>query len=417
MNKKVILVGVSGSDKDFEYSMIELSNLAEANHYEVLDVVKQNMDRLNKATYVGKGKVEELKQIAEMLGANALVMNDELTASQIRNLEMELELEIIDRTALVLAIFAERAKTREAQLQVEIARLKYELPRLAFGDDKLDQQSGASGMANRGSGEKKIESDRRIIKNQIRHLTKELEEIVKERETRRRKRKKNEIPIVSLVGYTNAGKSTTMNGLVERFSKSAHKQVFEKDMLFATLETSIREIILPDKKQFLLTDTVGFVSKLPTHLVKAFRSTLEEAKEADLLLHVVDYSDENYHAMIETTEKTLEAVGIKDIPVLFIFNKADKVAGAEYPELKDGGLIYSAKDTRSLKMLTQKIAEQVFEDYKEIVFLIPFDRGDIISYLNEHARVLAQEYTESGAELRAEVSPVDAERFHAFQMK
>lgn len=417
MNKKVILVGVSGSDKNFEYTMVELANLAEANHYEIKDVVKQNIDRINKATYVGKGKVEELKQIGEMLQVDAFVINDELTASQIRNLEEELEKEIIDRTALILAIFAERAKTREAKLQVEIARLKYELPRLSNSDEVFDQQSGKTGLANRGSGEKKIESDRRIIKNQIRHLTSELEEIVQERETRRRKRKKNEIPVVSLVGYTNAGKSTTMNGLVNQFSKSAHKQVFEKDMLFATLETSVREIILPDNKQFLLTDTVGFVSKLPTHLVKAFRSTLEEAKEADLLLHVVDYSDENYKAMIETTEATLLAVGVKDVPVLYIYNKADQVSGAEYPVLQEEGLIYSAKDEASLAMLTEEITKKIFTGYKETSYLIPFDRGDIISHLNEHAHVLFQDYTEEGTKLRVEVSPADYERFQSFQLK
>lgn len=417
MNKKVILVGVSGSDKDFEYTMLELYNLAEANHYQVVDEVRQNLDSAHKATYVGKGKLEELKQLGEMQEANALVLNDELTGSQIRNLEDATGLQIIDRTALILSIFAERAKTREAQLQVEIAMLKYELPRMIGEGESLDQQGGGSGLHNRGSGEKKLEQDRRIIKDRISRLTKELDAIVAERETRRRKRKKNEIPVVSLVGYTNAGKSTTMNGLVARFSNSEHKQVFEEDMLFATLETSVREIVLPDHKRFLLTDTVGFVSKLPTHLVKAFRSTLEEARDADLLIHVVDYSDPNYQVMIETTERTLKEVGVEGVLVLFAYNKADKIAEESYPVLAGDTFIYSARDEASLAELAETVKRRIFTGYKKMTLLIPFDEGQIVAYLNDEANVLSEEYLSEGTKVEVELSPVDQERFKKFKWR
>ncbi|EUJ21610.1 GTPase HflX [Listeria aquatica] len=417
MSKKVILVGVSGSEKDFDYTMLELRNLAEANHYQVVDEVRQNLDSAHKATYVGKGKLEELKQLGEMQEAKAFVLNDELTGSQIRNLEDATGFQIIDRTALILSIFAERAKTREAQLQVEIARLKYELPRMIGEGESLDQQGGGSGLRNRGSGEKKLEQDRRIIKDRISKLTKELDAIVAERETRRRKRKKNEIPVVSLVGYTNAGKSTTMNGLVADFSTSEHKQVFEKDMLFATLETSVREIVLPDHKRFLLTDTVGFVSKLPTHLVKAFRSTLEEARDADLLIHVVDYSDPNYQTMIETTECTLKEVGVEGIPVLFAYNKADKIAEENYPVLAGDTLVYSARDEASLFELAETVKKRIFTGYKKVTLLIPFEEGQVVAYLNDKANVLSEEYLNEGTKVEVELSPVDQERLKKFRWR
>ncbi|WP_099223608.1 GTPase HflX [Listeria costaricensis] len=407
MNKKVLLVGVSADQKDFEYTMEELKNLALAGHYQIEDVITQNMERIHKATYVGKGKLAELADIVQMEEIDAVVLNDELSPSQIRNLEAALEVEIIDRTALILMIFANRAKTREAQLQVEIARLKYELPRLRGIGEELDQQGGRSGLANRGSGEKKLESDRRIIQNQIRHLNKELEEIAKERQVQRRKRIKNELPVVSLVGYTNAGKSTTMNGLVKRTQKAEHKQVFEKDMLFATLDTSVREITLADKKKFLLSDTVGFVSKLPTHLVKAFRSTLEEAAGADLLIHVVDYADPHYQAMIQTTEETLAKVGVENIPTIYAYNKADKLEGAVYPVKREDGLVFSAREEASLDFLMDLIRAEIFSDYLTVRLRIPYEAGDITSYLNEHAHILTTEYVEQGTELLVEISPAD----------
>ncbi|MBF2356568.1 GTPase HflX [Listeria welshimeri] len=416
MEKKVLIVGISQKQKDFDYSMEELANLAAANNMEVVGEIRQNIDRENRATYVGKGKVDEIKGLAEMQDARLIIFNDELSPSQIRNLEEALELDVMDRTGLILAIFANRAKTKEAQLQVQIAKLQYELPRIFGQGEDMDQQSGKGGLSNRGSGEKKIETDRRTIKHQIRHLQKELDMLVDDREVRRRKRKKNEIPVVSLVGYTNAGKSTTMNGLVRAYSETAEKQVFEKDMLFATLETSVREIVLPDNKQFLLTDTVGFVSKLPHQLVKAFRSTLEEARDADLLIHVVDYSDPHYKTMMKTTEETLKAVGVEDVPVIYAYNKADLLEDEIYPKQTDNTIVFSARDEESLEFLTEVIRKELFASHEKATFLIPFEVGQVVAYLNEHADVLETEYLENGTQIVAEVSPADLQKLAAYQV-
>lgn len=417
MEKKVLIVGVSQKQKDFDYSMEELANLAAANNMEVVGELRQNMDRENRATYVGKGKVDEVKGLAEMQEAQLIIFNDELSPSQIRNLEETLELDVMDRTGLILAIFANRAKTKEAQLQVEIAKLQYELPRIFGQGEDMDQQSGKGGLSNRGSGEKKIETDRRTIKDQIRHLQKELAVLVDDREVRRRKRKKNEIPVVSLVGYTNAGKSTTMNGLVRAYSETTNKQVFEQDMLFATLETSVREIVLPDNKQFLLTDTVGFVSKLPHQLVKAFRSTLEEARDADLLIHVVDYSDPHYKTMMKTTEETLKAVGVEDVPVIYAYNKADLLEDEIYPKQTDNTIVFSAREQPSLAFLTEIIKKELFASYEKCEYLIPFEAGQIVAYLNDHAKVLETEYLENGTKILAEVSPADLQKLKKYQIE
>ncbi|MBC1482265.1 GTPase HflX [Listeria sp. FSL L7-1485] len=417
MEKKVLIVGVSQKQKDFDYSMEELANLAAANNMKVVGELRQNMDRENRATYVGKGKVDEVKGLAEMQEAQLIIFNDELSPSQIRNLEETLELDVMDRTGLILAIFANRAKTKEAQLQVEIAKLQYELPRIFGQGEDMDQQSGKGGLSNRGSGEKKIETDRRTIKDQIRHLQKELAVLVDDREVRRRKRKKNEIPVVSLVGYTNAGKSTTMNGLVRAYSETTNKQVFEQDMLFATLETSVREIVLPDNKQFLLTDTVGFVSKLPHQLVKAFRSTLEEARDADLLIHVVDYSDPHYKTMMKTTEETLKAVGVEDVPVIYAYNKADLLEDEIYPKQTDNTIVFSAREQPSLAFLTEIIKKELFASYKKCEYLIPFEAGQIVAYLNDHAKVLETEYLENGTKILAEVSPADLQKLKKYQIE
>ncbi|MBC1514750.1 GTPase HflX [Listeria immobilis] len=417
MEKKVLIVGVSQKQKDFDYSMEELANLAAANNMKVVGELRQNMDRENRATYVGKGKVDEVKGLAEMQEAQLIIFNDELSPSQIRNLEETLELDVMDRTGLILAIFANRAKTKEAQLQVEIAKLQYELPRIFGQGEDMDQQSGKGGLSNRGSGEKKIETDRRTIKDQIRHLQKELAVLVDDREVRRRKRKKNEIPVVSLVGYTNAGKSTMMNGLVRAYSETTNKQVFEQDMLFATLETSVREIVLPDNKQFLLTDTVGFVSKLPHQLVKAFRSTLEEARDADLLIHVVDYSDPHYKTMMKTTEETLKAVGVEDVPVIYAYNKADLLEDEIYPKQTDNTIVFSAREQPSLAFLTEIIKKELFASYKKCEYLIPFEAGQIVAYLNDHAKVLETEYLENGTKILAEVSPADLQKLKKYQIE
>ncbi|EUJ26689.1 GTPase HflX [Listeria cornellensis] len=414
MTRTAILVGITMQQADFEYSMAELANLAEANAIEPVGEITQKLDRKNKATYVGKGKVDEIKSLADYEDVDLVIFNDELAPSQIRNLEELLEIEVMDRTRLILDIFAERAKTREAQLQVQVARLKYELPRVVGQGEGMDQQSGKGGLKNRGAGETKLEMDRRRIKNQISQLNKELDGLVAERQVQRRQRQKNEIPVVSLVGYTNAGKSTIMNAMVTAHSQTANKQVFEKDMLFATLETSVREIVLPDKKQFLLTDTVGFVSKLPHNLVKAFRSTLEEAAEADVLIHVVDVSHEHFEAMIKTTEETLAELDITDRPLIFAYNKADLATNVMFPRREGDSLYLSAREDTGLELLIDMIKEQVFNDYKTVTFVIPFDRGDVVSYLNEHADVLETAYENEGTVLRVNAQESDRMKYAEF---
>ncbi len=412
MTKNAIIIGVKiNNQKDFDYMMDELENLAHANNINVTERLIQSLDKIHAGHYLGSGKIDELKDIASETGVDMVIFNDELSPYQIRNLEELLDVEVIDRTQLILDIFYKRAKTKEAKLQVEIARLQYELPRMRTSrDEKLDQQSGASSTSNRGAGETKLEINYRTIKHRIQLLNKELENVIKERSIQRKQRKKNQIPVVSLVGYTNAGKSTIMNKFVNKFNKGESKEVFEKDMLFATLETSVRNITLPDKKKFLLTDTVGFVSNLPHHLIKAFRSTLEEVREADLLIHVVDYSSIHCKNMMETTNSTLAEVGIKDVPVVYVYNKSD-LTEKEIPE-DDGDSIYiSAKKDIGLDLLLEKIYEKIFQNYEKAVFLIPYNKGEIVSHFSENASVLDIKHEENGTKIIVECRKSDIEKY------
>lgn len=412
MTKKAIIVGIKiNNQKDFDYTMDELENLAHANNITISERLIQSLDKIHAGHYLGSGKIEELKEIITETNVDMVIFNDELSPYQIRNIEELLDMEVIDRTQLILDIFYKRAKTKEAKLQVEIARLQYELPRMRTSrDEKLDQQSGASGTSNRGAGETKLEINYRTIKHRIQLLNKELENIIKDRSVQRKQRKKNQIPVVSLVGYTNAGKSTIMNKFVSKFNKGESKEVFEKDMLFATLETSVRNITLPDKKKFLLTDTVGFVSNLPHHLIKAFRSTLEEVREADLLIHVVDYSSIHFENMMKTTNSTLSEVGVKDIPVIYVYNKSD-LTEKKIPE-DDGDSIYiSAKTDIGLDLLLEKIYNKIFQDYERAVFLIPYNKGDITSYFNENASVLDIKHEENGTKITVECRKSDIEKY------
>jgi GTP-binding protein HflX len=414
--ERAIVVGVNlKKDEHFEYGLEELHNLAEALNVEVVGEVTQNLDRVNSAHYVGKGKIDEIKAFYEEADANLVIFNDELSPSQIRNLEETLDCKVIDRTMLILDIFARRAKSKEAQMQVELAQLQYMLPRLIGLRASLGRQGGGTGggFQNRGAGETKLELDRRKIEDQIAKIRRDLEHVKEQRVTQRKQRKKNEVPVVSIVGYTNAGKSTIMNRLLAKTGQLDDKQVFEKDMLFATLETSVRQIRLPDQKEFLLTDTVGFVSKLPTHLVKAFRSTLEEAREADLLLHVVDVSNDEYRYMMDVTNETLQAVGVEDVPTLELYNKAD-LADINYPRVSGNSLWVSAKDGQGLDELLEMIRANIFADYKMCRMLIPYERGDIVSYLNEQASVQTSEYEEEGTLLKVELKLADYERYQEF---
>ena len=414
--EKAILVGVNlRNDAHFDYSMEELQNLAEALNVEVVGVVTQNLERVTPSHYVGTGKIEEIKNFYEEAQANLVIFNDELSPSQIRNLERDLATKVIDRTMLILDIFGRRAKTREAQMQVELAQLQYMLPRLVGLHASLSRQGGGTGggFKNRGAGETKLELDRRKIEDQIAKIKKDLEQVKDQRETQRKQRRKNALPVVSIVGYTNAGKSTIMNQLLAEIGQEEHKQVFEKDMLFATLETSVRQIELPDKKTFLLTDTVGFVSKLPHHLVKAFRSTLEEARDADLLLHVVDVSNSEHGFMMDVTNETLKAVGVEGIPTIYVYNKAD-LAQVPYPVVSGDNIWVSAKQGVGLEELIQIVRQHIFSHYVTCEMLIPYDQGNVVSYLNEHASVSNTAYEEDGTLLTLEVKEADYAKYQQY---
>ncbi|MFD1420742.1 GTPase HflX [Lactiplantibacillus songbeiensis] len=412
----VIIAGMNKTVANYDYAMSELEALVEANHMEAALRIDQNLEKPNPATFFGKGKVVEIKEMAEAKELNIMIVNADLTPSQIRNLETETGLQIIDRTGLILEIFGNRARSKEAKLQVKIAQLQYQLPRLRTSiSNRLDQQAGAAaggggGFTNRGSGETQLELNRRTIQDRISHAKHELKELNKDEEVRRAQRDKAGLPNVALVGYTNAGKSTTMNGLVKLFGKGEDKQVFEKNMLFATLDTSIRQLTFPDNKQLLLSDTVGFVSNLPHNLINAFRSTLSEAANADLLIQVIDYADPHYKEMMATTEETLKAIGVHDVPMLYAYNKAD-LTEANYPNQTDDQLIYAAKDGKSIQVLTKMIKAKVFKDYITTTLLIPFNDGDVVAYLNDHANILKTDYLADGTQLTVELNAVDAQRY------
>ena len=327
-----IIVGVNTSKNEelFINEMQELKALCEACNIDIVEEVTQNLDEQNIKSYIGKGKLEELKIAINATDADVIICNDELSPSQISNLQNTLDVLVFDRTYVILEIFKRRAKTKEAILQVDIASLKYMLPRLSGLRSGFSRQRGAGGMAHgKGKGETQLEIDRRNISSRISLLKKELADLTNNRQVQRQKRKDNNFKTVCLVGYTNSGKSTTLNRLLQ-YSKEIKKEVLEKDMLFATLETSTRKIKLENNCQFLVTDTVGFVNKLPHDLIEAFKSTLEEIKECDLILHVVDASNQNFEDQISATNQVLDSIGVKDIPILYVFNKIDKVDGYFY---------------------------------------------------------------------------------------
>ena len=402
MRKRGIIVGININNKNnFEESIIELKNLCIACDIEIVGEMEQNLKKINPTFYMGSGKIEELRDLIEEMNAEIIVFNNELSASQIKNIEEEVKCSIIDRTALILDIFANRAKTREAKLQVEVARLQYELPRLIGANENLGRQSGGVGTKNRGAGETKLELDRRRIEDRIASLNKELEILKYQRNTQKNKRKKSNIPNVALVGYTNAGKSSVMNVLVENFINKEDKKVFEKNMLFATLETYVRNIKLHNNKSFLLYDTVGFVGDLPHNLVKAFRSTLEEVCDADLLVHIIDISNPNYKNQIDVTNETLSQIGADNIPMIYVYNKIDLI---DLDKLDNNKILISAKRDIGIDRLIESICEKVFEDYIRFKLKIPYSEGKMISNIMENATILDSEYIEDGVILNIECS-------------
>ena len=417
---RALIVGVNintdGKSKSFRLAMDEMMSLVKACNMEPVGRIEQNMEYANTSTYIGAGKVEEVYDMVRSLEADIVVFDNGLSPIQLRNLQRELDCPVMDRTTLILEIFSTRARTREAKLQVEVARLQYMLPRLVGLHDALSRQGGASGaMSNKGAGEKKLELDRRRLEQRLTSMKRELESIAGERKIQRRKRAESGIPRVALVGYTNAGKSTIMNSLLAAYADNEEKKVFEEDMLFATLDTTVRRIAPPDKNAFLLSDTVGFISNLPHGLVKAFRSTLEEVKEADLLLQVIDYADENYMDHIKVTEDTLRDLGAEKIPMIYVFNKADLCGMGEFATVQGSDKIYmSAKSQNGMETLLTLITGKLSGGYRDCELMIPYQRGDIVAYLNDNSVVHEMDYRENGVYMKANMSLIDVGRYEAF---
>ncbi len=403
-----ILVGVdTGNSKDFEHSMDELKALTEALFIKPVLIVTQILEHPVAATYIGSGKLDEISDYVRMYDAEYVIFEDTLSPSQLKNIADKVDAVVYDRTNLILEIFSKRAKTREARLQIETARLQYMLPRLVGMRTSLGRQAGASGaMSNKGLGEKKLELDRRHILSRISELNKELDLIEHDRSIQRKKRQKSNYPLVSLVGYTNAGKSTIMNCLL-KYSEGdvlAEKFVEEKDMLFATLDTTVRKICTENKRDFLLSDTVGFIDELPHTLVKAFRSTLEEIKYADMLLQVVDTSDEHYLEQMKVTEDTLSEIGAGDIPVIYVMNKCDINSEVSIPMIKDNYIYISAKKGIGIPELIEMIQKKIYDGNKRVSLILPFDKGGIVSFISDNAQVYELKYEEDGIHIEADLN-------------
>ena len=410
--QRAILVGVQIGPRDIEYYMKELEQLAEAVGLEVAGVMTQKAERVNPATYMGKGKLEELQEAVQTLEADVVVLNNELSGRQIRNLEDATGVKVIDRTILILDIFAARAVSREGKLQVELAQLQYRMPRLVGFGKALSRTGG--GIGTRGPGEKKLETDRRHIARQIDEIRREIENVKATRQVQRSRRSKSGLPIVAIAGYTNAGKSTLMNALLKQ-SEKEDKDVFVKDMLFATLDTSLRKIQIDADKEFILIDTVGFVSNLPHTLVNAFRSTLEEILYADLILHVVDASYEDCFFNMQVADRVLDEIGAEDIRKFYVFNKIDKVEN--YEDTLPGGpdcIYISAKKEINLDVLLEKIAGELFSDRVIAELMIPYDQGRITSYLCDNCKVLKMEYKNEGTYFEVELSGEDYGRLREY---
>lgn len=412
---KAFIAGVNLNDPNFDYYMTELADLTEANNMEVVGRAEQKAENIVAGTYFGVGKINQIKSMAQGLKAKVLVLNDELSPVQIRNLEKMTKLRVIDRTELILEIFASRARTKQAKLQVALARLQYELPRLHPSENNLDQQRGG-GMSNRGAGETKLELNRRTIGKQISAIKKELKAVASQEEIKASRRNQSRIPKVALVGYTNAGKSTTMNGLLKAFDhENSDKQVFVKNMLFATLDTSVRKIDIDNNKGFILSDTVGFISKLPHNLVESFKATLQEARDADLLVNVVDSSDPNMIQMVRTTQKVLNEIGAGNIPMITAYNKADRT-DRNYPQIEGDDILYSATDEKSIRMLADLITKRIFAGYGEFELLLPLSYGKELAFLHEHAQVNKEEFKDDGVHVSANIAPNDQARFKKFMI-
>lgn len=414
-NYRGIIAGVRLKE-DITYSMNELEGLAEADGIEVIGKIVQSLDKPDTATFIGKGKVEELAEMCRSMDIDVVIFDEELSGIQIRNLEDALDVRVIDRTILILDIFADRAVSREGKLQVELAQLQYRMPRLTGFGKSLSRLGG--GIGTRGPGEKKLETDRRHISGRIDDIKAELKRAEKTRVLQRSGREKSQLPVVALVGYTNSGKSAVMNRLLEASDKD-DKAVSSKDMLFATLDTQHRKISLQKGSEFILIDTVGFVSKLPHGLVEAFKSTLEEVKYADLLIQIVDGSYEDCDFHIEVANKVMNQIGAGSKEKIIAFNKMD-IAEHEpmYAATGSGDVIYiSAKTGENISMLEELINEKLFGGRVNARLLIPYDRGDITSYLCDNGHIVSMEYEPEGTVLEGRFEREDYNRYSKYEIK
>lgn len=384
----------------------ELESLCHACQIDVSNTIVQNIEKINPATYIGKGKTEELRQ---MIKDEVVIFDNELTPLQVRNLSNILQCQIMDRNDLILQIFEKRARTKEAKLQVEIAKNQYLLPRLAGMQEHLSHQQGGSGF--RGRGEKQIELDRRIIARKLSKAKKELQTIVKQRQIQRQRRKNNDIFVIALVGYTNSGKSTLLNA----FCQENHKKVFQENMLFATLETATRRVKIKNH-MCLLTDTVGFIDRLPHHLIQAFRSTLEEVKEADLLLHVVDTSYKDYVKQINTTNQVLKSLGVENTPMLYVYNKIDLNHYA-FVQPESPYVFISAKKKIGLNLLEDEIAHLLFKQYEIFELSIPYNQGQIFNQICHDYQILEVKYFDDSIYVKIEAKRREMALYRCFMLE
>lgn len=396
--ERVILVAVhEKNDIDCDSSLNELAELVKTTQTVCVGVLEQNLECANSSTYLGKGKLEEMKAMLVALDATGIVCDTELSPVQMRNLSQILDIKVMDRTMVILDIFASRANTREGKIQVELAQLKYNATMLVGLRASLSRLGG--GIGTRGPGEKKLEMDRRLIREQISRLKKDLEDVKKHRETQRKQRKSNSSSVVCIVGYTNAGKSTLLNHLTR-------STVLEEDKLFATLDPTTRTLELPSGQKIMLTDTVGFISNLPHHLIQAFRSTLEEAKYSDIILHVVDSSNEHMDRQMFAVYETLRKLEIKNKPIITVFNKIDCLG--EIPILKDLSadqtVLVSAKNEIGFDKLLGTIETIIRNQQVYLEKLIPYKQISIISEIREYGQLMQEEYKENGIYVKAYVT-------------
>lgn len=397
--ERVILVSVNTNDeKETIESLDELEELIETAGAEVVGKVIQNREKVHSATYIGKGKIEEVKQYIEALDATGIVCDDELSPAQIKNLEEELGTKIMDRTLVILDIFAKRALTKEGKIQVELAQLKYRAKRLTGLGNSLSRLGG--GIGTRGPGEKKLEIDRRLISDRVAELKKEVEDMERHRDLSRSRRTENPIPVVAIVGYTNAGKSTLLNTLTEA-------NVLEEDKLFATLDPTTRNYKLPSGKEILLTDTVGFIRKLPHHLIDAFKSTLEEAKYADIIIHVVDASNAQFDTHMKVVYETLDGLKVGEKDVITVLNKQDKIEEGVYSIQKDDRAVAIVKTAIKKKIGIEDIVNAIEEVLKKksvyIEKIYPYSDAGKIQLIRKYGQLISEEYVAEGIAIKANV--------------